>query len=190
MALLVGVTPGLVTGVVMRVPPGLIPGVVGVTPLSVPPGLIVGVVGATPLSVPPGLIVGVVPGVVGVTPLSVPPGLIVGVVGVTPLSVPPGLIVGVVGLVRGGVVGVSVNPGVGGAPAGLVPGPPGPSAGEVDELVEEGCIEEGWVEEGCIEEGCIELLSLLLHPARVIEAHKIQRQPKRVDNHLAIKALD
>ena len=148
----------------MRVPPGLIPGVVGVTPLSVPPGLIVGVVGATPLSVPPGLIVGVVPGVVGVTPL----------------SVPPGLIVGVVGLVRGGVVGVSLNPGVGGSPPGLVPGPPGPNPGEVDELVEEGCIEEG----------CIELLSLLLHPAIVIEAHKIQRQPKRVDNHLAIKALD
>jgi hypothetical protein len=140
------------------------------------------------MRVPPGLIVGVA----GVTPLSVPPGLIVGVAGVTPLSVPPGLIVGIVGLVRGGVVGVSLNPGAGGSPPGLVPGPPGPNPGEVAELEEEGWVEEGCIEVGCIEVGCmdIELLSLLLHPAIVIEAHKIQRQPKRVDNHLAIKALD
>ena len=105
---------------------------------------------------------GLIPAVV----MSVPPGLIVGVVEVTPLRVPPGLMVGVVGVTP--VLGVGVSP-------GLVPGPPGPNPGEVVELEE-----EGWGE----------LLSPLLHPVIVIEAHKIHKQVRRVDNHLAITALN
>jgi hypothetical protein len=111
-----------------------------------------GLIPAVVMSVPPGLM----PGVVEVTPMSVPPGLMPGVVGVTPMRVPPGLIPGVVG----------VTP-------GLVPGPPGPNPGEVDEFEE-----EGWGE----------LLSPP-HPVIVIEAHKIHRQPRRVDNHLSITAI-
>jgi hypothetical protein len=96
--------------------------------------------------------------------MRVPPGLIPGVVGVTPMRVPPGLIPGVVGVTTG-----------------LVPGPPGPNPGEVGELEEE----VGELEE----EGWGELLSPPPHPVIVIEAHKIHRQARRVDNHLSITAF-
>ena len=69
------------------------------------------------------------------------------------------------------------------ASPGLVPGPPGPNIGE---LKEEGELEvDGELEEA----GWAELLSPPPHPAIVIEAHTVHRQP-RVENHLAIAVCD
>jgi hypothetical protein len=65
---------------------------------------------------------------------------------------------------------------------GLVPGPPGPNPGEVGELE----VEEGEFE--LEEEAWGELLSPPPHPVIVMNAHRIERQPKRVDNHLPITA--
>jgi vacuolar-type H+-ATPase subunit I/STV1 len=162
------VTPGLIPAVVMRVPSGLMLGfVVGLTP----PEVVIRVV-------PSGLILGFV---VGLTPwgvvIKVPSALILGfVVGLTPwgvvMKVPSGLILGfVVGLVMGAVLG-------------LVPGPPGPKPGEGGVFEE-----EGELDAGKLEEGPAELLSPPPHPVRVMEVHKIYRQTRRVDNHVAIKAF-
>ena len=70
---------------------------------------------------------------------------------------------------------------------GLVPGPPGPNAGEVDELEEEGGLEvDGELELEVWEE----LVSLPPpHPVIVVEAHKMQREARRVDHDLAIRAF-
>ena len=70
---------------------------------------------------------------------------------------------------------------------GLVPGPPGPNIGDGGELDEEGELEvEGELEE----EGWEEVLSLPPHPVIAMPAHEIHRQANRVDDHLAITALD
>ena len=64
-----------------------------------------------------------------------------------------------------------------------MPGPPGPNIGELDE--------EGELEvDGELDvDGWPELLSPP-HPVAVVETHAIHRQATRVDDHLAITALD
>ena len=65
---------------------------------------------------------------------------------------------------------------------GLVPGPAGPNAGELEV---EGDVEEGELEEA----GWAELLSPPPHPVRAIEAHNMHGYNRTLGSHLAITAL-